>query len=110
LSTAERLAGQPAEEVRVAGGGARLQFWSQIKADVTGRPLRPCATTENGVLGAAMLAALGAGLYPDVSTAGTAMVQLEATIPPNPDHRAVYDRAFERYLALYPRLSDVLGA
>ncbi|MGH2351043.1 MAG: hypothetical protein ACRDJN_05455, partial [Chloroflexota bacterium] len=65
----------------------------------TGRDPGPCSRR----------AGRDAGLFPDVAAAGTAMVQLEATIPPNPDHRAVYDRTFERYLALYPRLGDVPG-
>jgi xylulokinase len=100
LGTAESLAGRPAEEVRVAGGGSRLSLWNQIKADVTGRPVCPCATSENGVLGAAMLAALGAGIYPDVTAAGGAMVHLLPAVQPDPARQEVYDRLFARYVAL----------
>ena len=109
LNLAEGLAGLPAEEVRVAGGGARLALWNQIKADVVGRPVVPGATSENGVLGAAMLAALGAGLYAGVTAAGEAMVQVHSPLAPRAEHRDVYDRAFRRYAALYPRLRDLLG-
>ncbi|MBI3972044.1 MAG: hypothetical protein HY332_12205 [Chloroflexi bacterium] len=109
LGMAEQIGGEPVEEVRVAGGGARHRSWNQIKADVTGRPFRPCAVTENGALGAAMLAALGAGLYQDVAEASHAMVQLEDVLPPNPDNRAVYERTFERYVALYPRIGDLFS-
>ena len=49
------------DEIRVVGGGARSPLWLQIKADVTGRPVRPvlgdCATST----GAAMLAGVAAG-------------------------------------------------
>jgi xylulokinase len=107
LGTAEALAGMPAEQVRVAGGGSRLTLWNQIKADVTGRPLYPCTTSENGVLGAAMLAALGAGLYPDVAAAGRAMVHLLPVVPPDPAQGATYDRLFERFAGIYPRLRDL---
>jgi xylulokinase len=109
LGLAEALAGAPAEEIRVAGGGARLGLWNQIKADVTGRPVRPCATTENGVLGAAMLAAAGAGHFSDVTAGGEAMVHLEPPHLPGPDHRPIYDHLFARYAAAYPRLRDLVS-
>jgi xylulokinase len=109
LSAAEEASGQRAVEVRVAGGGARLALWNRIKADVTGCPVRPCAVSENGVLGAAMLGALGAGLFRDVEQASAAMVALQQPCAPDPAHRAVYDRTFARYVALYPRLKDLFG-
>jgi xylulokinase len=110
LWTAEAMAAAPAEELRVAGGGARLALWNRIKADVTNRPVRPCAVTENGVLGAAMLAALGAGVHPDLAAAGDAMVRLEAPVLPDPAAHAAYARTYERYVALYPRLRDLFTA
>lgn len=107
LSTAESLAGTTAEEMRLAGGGARIAAWNGIKADVLQRPVRACATTENGVLGAAMLAALGAGMYADVAEASDAMVAVQEPEWPRLDRASVYDRLFERYTALYPRLKDL---
>lgn len=113
LSAAEDVASSQgarplrAEEMRVAGGGARLALWNQIKADVTNRPVRPCTVTENGVLGAAMLAALSAGIYPDITAAGAAMVQLQPLLQPQPEHQAVYQRTFQRYTGIYPHLRDV---
>jgi xylulokinase len=108
LHTAESLAGVPAQEVRVAGGGSRLTLWNQLKADVCGRPVRPCETGENGVLGAAMLAALGAGLYPDVAAAGAAMVRLQEQVAPDGALAETYEGLYERYVALYPPLKAVL--
>jgi xylulokinase len=109
LSAAEAASGQGVAEIRVAGGGARLALWNQVKADVTGCPVRPCVVSENGVLGAAMLAALGAGLFPDVERASAAMVALQEPCAPNRVHGPVYDRTFERYTALYPRLRDLFA-
>jgi xylulokinase len=109
LSAAEAASGQGVAEIRVAGGGARLALWNQVKADVTGCPVRPCVVSENGVLGAAMLAALGAGLFSDVEQASAAMVALQEPCVPNRAHGAVYDRTFERYTALYPRLRDLFA-
>jgi xylulokinase len=107
LHTAEALSGTEAAELRVAGGGSRLALWNQIKADVTGRPVRPCVTSENGVLGGAMLAAVGAGVYADVTAAGEAMVQLLDPVPPDGETAETYGRLYERYVALYPRIKDL---
>lgn len=104
LSAAEASTGATADEVRVAGGGARVPTWNQIKADVTGRIFRPCTTTENGVLGAAMLAAIGAGLFDGAAAAGQAMVSLEAPVLPDSTRHELYETTFERYIAAYPRL------
>jgi xylulokinase len=109
LHTAEGLARTRADALHVAGGGARLALWNRIKADVVGRPVRPCATSENGVLGAAMLAALAAGVYPDVTAAGGAMVQLLEALLPDAERQDTYDRLFDRYVALYPRLHDLMA-
>lgn len=110
LGEAERVSGGEAKEVRVAGGGARVQLWNQIKADVSGRPFRPCATSENGVLGAAMLAALGSGAYAEAAAAGDAMVRLDEAVEPDVEVRDVYDELFARYAALWPRAGDLIRA
>lgn len=109
LGTAEDLSGAHASEIRVAGGGARNALWNQIKAAVSGRPVRPCVTSENGVLGAAMLAAMGAGLYDSVEAASHAMVQLLPAVAPNPAWRDAYRPALQRYVAAYPLLKDLLA-
>ena len=108
LSEAERATSRTAKEVRVAGGGARMAAWNRIKASVSGRPFRPCRTSENGALGAAMLAALGSGVFEDARAAGDAMVQLEEPVLPNEAQREAYDRLFTRYVALWPRVSDLV--
>ncbi|NBT94558.1 MAG: hypothetical protein EBT47_06060, partial [Chloroflexi bacterium] len=95
----------PIREVRVAGGGARAQLWNQIKADLTGLTFRPCATTENGVLGSAMLGAVGVGDFADLSSAGDSMVHLGQTVHPDPASREIYDQLFRRYVGLYPAIN-----
>jgi xylulokinase len=106
LSLAVDNSGNPISEVRVAGGGARIALWNQIKADVTGLVFRPCETSENGVLGSAILAATGAGHFADIASASDAMVRLGEPVTPNPVHREIYDELFRRYVALYPAIDD----
>jgi sugar (pentulose or hexulose) kinase len=56
-----------------------------------------------------MLGALAAGIYRDVTEVSQRMVALQAPSRPDPALAATYDRAFERYVALYPRLRDLFA-
>ncbi len=56
-------------ELRVDGGMARSDPFLQFQSDVLGIPLRRSPQTESTALGAALLAGLGAGLWPDAATA-----------------------------------------
>lgn len=62
-----------------------------------GRPLRPLAVNEPGLLGAAALAALGAGLVGDLAEAHAALVRHRAPVLPDPDRVAMYDELFGLY-------------
>lgn len=96
------LLGLVGQEIRVVGGGARSPFWLQMKADVTGRPVRVLATTEATALGAAMLAGVGAGMFRDIDEAVECLTALEpAVFEPDPTTRAAYDDAYRRYRQLF---------
>jgi len=93
--------GVEVREVRVLGGGARSGLWSQIKADVLGLPVVVPSQHEAAVLGAAILAASGIGLYPDIYAAVGAMAREGSRLAPDLGRQAVYQRAFELYVALF---------
>ena len=88
-------------EVRALGGGAKSPLWLQIMADVNQLPVRTMQCEEAAALGVSILAATAVGLYSDIAAACAGMVGIRATIEPRPEAQAVYDRAYERYLALY---------
>ena len=94
--------GLGAEEIRVVGGGARSPFWLQMKADVTGRPVRVLRTPEATAVGAAMLAGVGAGIFHDLDDAVARLAVVEPEVyEPNPGTRAAYDAAYGRYRRLF---------
>jgi sugar (pentulose or hexulose) kinase len=96
--------GVEAGQVCVLGGGARSRLWSQIKADVCQLPLTVPRASEAALQGAAMLAGVGAGVFPDVAAAAEAMVHVTDRIEPDPALADVYDRAYHRYRKLYEQL------
>ncbi|HZW33194.1 MAG TPA: glycerol kinase GlpK, partial [Isosphaeraceae bacterium] len=61
--------GYPLTEIRADGGMARSDPFLQFQADLLGLPIRRSPQTESTALGAALLAGLGAGLWPDASSA-----------------------------------------
>ena len=84
-STASTRWGSVGEEIRVVGGGARSPLWLQIKADVTGRPVR-VVRGEATSAGAAMLAGVAAGFFADLPEAAARMVRIDEE-PVLPRHR-----------------------
>lgn len=92
-------ASTPATELRVSGGGAVMDIWNQIKADVTGIPVVHVAG-DSTAAGTAMLAGLGAGLYRDAAEAVTAGYRPAALAEPSQSSRARYDELYQRYRQL----------
>ena len=109
LETIEEIAGRGFHEVRVVGGGSRSPLWNQIKADLLGRPVRATGAAETTSLGAAMLGAVAAGVFPSLDAAAASLVRLGDSYPPHAELRATYDAAHRRYRELYPRLRDLFA-
>lgn len=86
--------GEVMQEVRLVGGAAESDLWSQIRADVLGLPVRRMPVRDASSLGAAILAAVGAGLYPDVVTAAKAMSGGGELLQPRPETRQAADELY----------------
>jgi xylulokinase len=97
-------------EIRVVGGGARSELWLQIKADVTGRPVRPVLAGEPTALGAAILAGLAAGTFRDTADAVARTVTPSVRVhEPDERARAVYEERYAQYRALYDGAEGALA-
>jgi sugar (pentulose or hexulose) kinase len=103
-------AGHPIRELRLSGRPATSAVWAQVKSDVLGVPVVIPAVRDAGVLGAATIAAVGIGLFPDLATAAGSMFVPQARLEPDPSCRAVYDRLFAVYQDLYPALRPSFAA
>ncbi len=87
-----------------AGGASESEVWRQIQADIFGLPLRQSLLTEQAGVGAALLAGVGVGLYPNLSTACQQVVQYGPLTEPNTAPQAQYTERYEQFKQLYPRL------
>ena len=99
---AMRGAGLEVRRLTIVGGGAKGKLWRQIKADVTGLPVRVPISVETTATGAAILAAVGAGLHGSVAEAARTFVGYQpGEHTPDPERRQVYNDAYARYRELY---------
>ena len=89
---------------RVSGGGARSRLWLRIVASVLELPLEPVAVQEGAAFGAAILAGVSAGVWPDARSAIAATVSPSEPVEPVPEWVDAYRAQRERFRALYPAL------
>ena len=98
--------GVSSEDMLLTGGGAKSPFWRQLLSDVYARPVKTIASSEGPALGVAILAGVGAGVYPSVEEACDRLVKPAATIAPNLEHSRVYAKYHQLYRGLYPALKE----
>jgi xylulokinase len=96
--------GAEVREVRSVGGCSRSDLWNQIKADVLGLPVLVPRTSVGSPFGAAILAGMGAGVYPDVRKSLSEMIKLEKRFEPNPANHERYSRSYQVYRDIYEHL------
>ncbi|WP_249187900.1 ribulokinase [Nocardiopsis sp. MG754419] len=99
-------AGIPVHDLTIGGGMVRNPFVLGIYADVLDRPLRVVDSEHSCAVGAAIHAAVAAGVHPDVHSASAAMGRVRPdTVDPDPGRAAAYDDLF----AVYTELHDHFG-
>ena len=93
----------PVNELVAAGGlPEKNALLCQIFADVTGRPLKLAGSAQAPALGAAMHAAVAAGIYPDIHAAAVKMGKLkDQVVRPIAKNQRQYDKLFAEYKTLY---------
>jgi len=94
----------PLPNLRVIGGGAKAVPLMQILADVTQRKAETVRyPQEAGAVGAAMVASVGLGIYPNFE-ALKKVVNVDKTYEANPNNRGIYDSLFRSYQEAYTSL------
>ena len=94
----------------LAGGMVKSRLWCRILASVLNRSLRTPTFPDAGLIGAAAMAAVAAGLAPDGPSAATKLVQFGSVIAPDPEWADVYPQTYRRYMALDDTVRHLTGA
>ncbi len=101
-------AGFDVEQFVAAGGATNSRVWTQMHADVTGVPVTLTKVGDAAVLGSAILAAAGAGVFPSVEEAAAAMVHETETFQPDPQRTKTYKFYIDHYVDTWPALRDLV--
>jgi ribulokinase/ribulose-phosphate 3-epimerase len=103
-------AGLDSNEIHMAGGATRSDIWLQMHADIVGKPVVVGEFDNSPLLGSAVLAAVGAGIFSSVEAAVAAMVRTSKRVLPNPSKKAKYDRVYKLYCDLVGAVAPISHA
>ena len=90
--------------VNHSGGGASSDIWCQVRADILGRPIHRTKIRDAGVLGSAIMAGVGTGVFPSLSDATKEFVQVDRVFEPYPAEQERHAENFVLYQSLYRQL------
>lgn len=107
LETA-KAAGASVATLRSMGGSANSILWTQIKSDVTGKPILVPDSDTATTLGAVILAGVGVGMYKDFKEAVDMTITVKREHHPNEKVRVAYDKNYGIYLELYENLKEIM--
>lgn len=103
----ERAAEQHIDHLVAIGGGANSALWTQMLADACGKPVHISTTVEASALGAAMIAACGAGWYDSITHAANAMCADTTVIEPDPVRHQQYQALLAIYRKVYQSTREI---
>jgi xylulokinase len=95
------------KQVRASGGGTKGALWRKILASVLEAELVTVNTSEGAAFGAALLAGVATGNWPDVRSACAMAVKITGSTLPDPAQVEVYRNSYPLYRDLYPSLKPI---
>ena len=102
-----RSIGVSPERTKICGGGAKSPLWRKIIANVMNMKVDIIESEEGPGYGAAILAAVGCGVFSSVEEAAKKLVKVVATEEPDPELTAKYEERYPKFRKLYPALKGM---
>jgi xylulokinase len=96
-----REMGADLRSLLLLGGGARSRVWAQMRADIMALPALVPQRVDSSPIGAAMLAAVAAGLADDLRSAAALLQEPVTLLAPSPATHGAYEDAYGRYRQLF---------
>jgi xylulokinase len=93
--------GMAPKHLLLTGGGAKSPFVRNLQAEVFGLPVTTVNREEGPAYGAALLAAVGAGAFPDLASAASATLRRQPMQHPAPGTHEEYEAPYRRFRASY---------
>lgn len=95
------------DHINIMGGATKSDLWNQLQADCYGYPVKTLQVKDAAVMGAAICACIGAGIFRDIPAASEVLVKPDRTYYPNPAMTSFYDESYRMYCDAYEGLSAI---
>ena len=99
-----RSIGVAPKRTKICGGGAKSPLWRKIIANVMNMNVDIIESEEGPGYGAAILAAVGCGVFPSVEEAAKRLVKVVATEEPEAELVEKYEERYQKFKKFYPAL------
>lgn len=103
LEVARKIGADPGR-TKICGGGVKSALWRKIIANVMNMKVDIIESEEGPGYGAAILAAVGCGVFPSVEAAAEKLVKVTATEEPDEELVEKYEEKYQKFRKLYPAL------
>lgn len=100
--------GVPINRIVASGGCTRSEFWMQMLTDIIGTNITVINADEGAAIGAALLAAVGIGWYPDILTASNTINHDGKRFEPNSNNKDASAQVFDRYVRIYTMIKSLV--
>ncbi len=81
----------------LTGGASKSPIWSQLLADISGLPVKLPEVADMACVGAAILAGVGCGIFPDAKAGYKTLAVRERVLLPDPEKTAAYAPVAKAY-------------
>jgi xylulokinase len=105
-----RGSGKKVDRIISIGGGAKNADWLQMQADIFHATVRTLANEQGPGMGAAMLAAVGAGWFSTLKECAKVFIQQGQEFIPNPENVVMYDMIYKIYRNVYAQTKPLTDA
>ncbi|EPH95895.1 xylulokinase [Enterococcus faecalis 13-SD-W-01] len=103
----EKTANRTFKKIISVGGGAKNPDWLQMQADIFDTTIATLTTEQGPGMGAAMLAAIGSGLFKDAQSCAETFVSYDKEITPDPENVKKYKKIYKTYQKAYQRTAEL---
>ncbi|MCL5073685.1 MAG: FGGY family carbohydrate kinase [Actinobacteria bacterium] len=96
------------DSLKASGGGAKSDFWLQLKADITGKLIQSLNVNEAGCLATSVIAGFGIGKYTTIEDTINEFVKVKKEYYPKKEKFEYYSKRFKLYKKIYPLISEFI--
>ena len=103
----QEIANKKSEELKVAGGMSRSSLWLEILSGITGKSVLAVKEEDGTLIGCAMCAAVGAGIYDNFDSASKEMVEFKKEVVPNKEQMEIYSICYNNWKEWYDKIGSM---